>query len=203
MNDDMRDPSRRRLLRLLALAPMLIAGSRWADAAESSAKLAPTPDCGDDDEPTPYETEGPFFKPRSPLRASLIESDTRGTRLTLRGRVFSRSCRPLAGALLDFWHADDDGEYDNDGFRLRGHQFTNANGEYQLETIVPGLYTGRTRHIHVKVQAPHGRVLTSQVYFPREPRNDRDPLFRSDLVMWLREAGERRDGRFNFVLHVD
>jgi protocatechuate 3,4-dioxygenase beta subunit len=202
VNDHRLDPTRRRLLRLLALTPMLIAGSRWARAAESSATLAPTPDCGDDDEPTPEETAGPFFKPRSPLRSSLIESGTSGTRLMVRGRVFSRSCRPLAGALLDFWHADADGEYDNDGFKLRGHQFTNARGEYQLETIVPGIYTGRTRHIHVRVQAPHGRILTSQLYFPGEPRNLTDPLFRSDLVMWLREAGERRDARFNFVLHA-
>ena len=49
-----------------------------------------TPECGDDDEPTPSEAEGPFFKPRSPRRTSLIESGIVGTRLVLSGRVFSR-----------------------------------------------------------------------------------------------------------------
>src|SRR5439155_2846030 len=128
---------RRRLLRLLLAAPFapaLAAPFLGIDeAAAAEALLAatargehrtPTPECGDDDEPTPAETAGPFFKPRSPLRSSLIQSGTAGTRLTVRGRVFSRACRPLAGALLDFWHADTDGEYDNVGFKLRGHQFT-------------------------------------------------------------------------------
>src|SRR5262249_59582752 len=55
-----------------------------------------------------------------------------------------RDCRPLAGALLDFWQADDDGSYDNQGFRLRGHQFTDAQGRYLLSTIVPAAYAGRT-----------------------------------------------------------
>ena len=60
------------------------------------------------------------------------------------------------------------GNYDNVGFRLRGHQFTDAEGRYPLQTIVPGLYPGRTRHIHVKVQAPNGPILTTQLYFPNE-----------------------------------
>ena len=199
------DSARRRFLWLMALAPVLVAGARWTSAASAAKKattLEPTPDCGDDDEPTPSETEGPFFKPRSPLRASLIEPGMKGTPLIVRGRVFSRSCRPLAGALLDFWHADDDGEYDNVGFRLRGHQFTNANGEYQLETIVPGLYEPRTRHIHVKVQAPHGRVLTSQLYFPGEPRNASDGIFNSDLLVTVQSTGTPMQVTFNFVVQV-
>ncbi len=39
-------------------------------------------------------------------------------------------------------------------------------GRYTLETIVPGEYPGRTQHIHVKVQAPNGPILTTQIYFP-------------------------------------
>ncbi len=59
---------------------------------------------------------------------------------------------PLANALLDFWQCDDAGVYDTRGFKLRGNQFTDAEGRYRLDTIVPGLYPGRTRHIHVKLQ---------------------------------------------------
>ena len=69
----------------------------------------------------------------------------------------------VARALLDVWHADDRGGYDTAGFRLRGHQFTDGSGRFELETIVPGLYPGRTRHIHVKVQAPNGPILTTQL----------------------------------------
>jgi len=60
----------------------------------------------------------------------------------------------VGGALLDFWQADAAGDYDNTGFRLRGHQFSGADGRFRLATVVPGLYPGRTRHIHVKVQRP-------------------------------------------------
>ena len=97
--------------------------------------LVPTPECGDDDEPTPSMTEGPFFTPRSPLRASLIEPGMTGTRIVITGRVFARSCRPVPGALLDVWHADDAGDYDNEGYRCRGHLFADAEGRYRFETI--------------------------------------------------------------------
>ena len=214
------DASRRRFLALLVAAPAAFAagvrGLRVEDsaAAESvpaaaapgaraATRLAPTPDCDDDEEPTPAATEGPFFKPRSPLRTSLIEPGLAGPRLAVTGHVFSRACRPIPGALLDFWHADQDGEYDNAGFKLRGHQFADAEGRYRLETILPGQYGDRTRHIHVKVQAPHGRILTTQLFFPGEARNRTDFIFRPDLLMWVREANPGRDARFNFVLRVD
>ena len=151
--------------------------------------------CG---ELTAPQTEGPFFKPKSPERRSFIESGFHGEKLILTGVVFSRACKPVANALLDFWHSDDMGEYDNQGFSYRGHQFSDAEGRFRLETIVPARYPGRTRHIHVKVQAPTRRVLTTQVYFPGDPGNRRDPLFRDDLA--LRKAGG--EGRFDFVIEA-
>jgi protocatechuate 3,4-dioxygenase beta subunit len=110
--------------------------------------------------------------------------------------VLTSDCRPVRRALLDFWQADDAGQYDNQGYRLRGHQFSDAEGGWRLETVVPGLYTGRTRHIHVKVQAPDGPVLTTQLYFPGEPANDRDGLFDQALLMDV--SGDRAS--FTFVL---
>ena len=148
--------------------------------------------CGDR---TAAQTEGPFFTPKSPERISLLEKNLGGERLVLTGVVLSRTCKPVAKALLDFWQADDAGEYDNRGFRCRGHQFSDAEGRFRLETIVPAVYPGRTRHIHVKVQAPGRSVLTTQIYFPGDPANRRDPLFRDDLAM-RKVAGE---GRFDFV----
>jgi protocatechuate 3,4-dioxygenase beta subunit len=201
--------SRRDFVRLLLAAPMALAVAMrpaWAAGLtagtpdSSRAGFAPTPECGDDDEPTPAQTEGPFYTPRSPLRASLLEPGIAGTRMVVAGRVFSRDCRPLSGVLVDFWHADDGGEYDNVGFKLRGHQFTDAAGRYRLETIVPGVYTGRTRHFHVKVQAPQGRILTTQLYFPGEPRNQRDRLFRPDLLMTVKDGEGGKQARFHFVL---
>jgi len=213
-------PDRRRFLRLfVAMTAAWFAGFRFFgvdDQAAAQALLAasdpdtagahrrppaPTPDC-DDDAPTPSMTEGPFFTPHSPERTSLLEPGMPGTRMVLSGRVVSRGCTPIAGALVDFWHADDEGEYDNEGFRLRGHQFTDAQGRYRLETIVPGLYSGRTRHFHVKVQARGGRVLTTQLYFPDEASNSRDRIFRPDLLMAVRDGQRGKDARFNFVLRT-
>ena len=159
--------------------------------------LAPTPACDDGDDPTSEQTEGPFFTPDSPERTSLREDGIDGTPFLLTGTVLATDCTPLSGALLDFWHADDSGEYDNEGYRLRGHQFTDANGTYRLETIVPGLYTGRTRHIHVKVQRSGGSVLTTQLYFPDEPDNESDGIFDPALLMNVPTSGR---ARFDFVL---
>ncbi|TMH69080.1 MAG: hypothetical protein E6H57_09890, partial [Betaproteobacteria bacterium] len=137
---------------------------------------------------------GPFFKPQSPQRHAL--TDGKAT-LLVTGRVLARDCKPMANALLDFWHADEKGEYDNQGFRYRGHQFTDAEGRYRLETIVPAEYPGRARHIHVKVQPPGGRVLTTQLYFPNQQRNEADGLFRPELLMQMKT---RSVGAFDFVV---
>jgi protocatechuate 3,4-dioxygenase beta subunit len=103
----------------------------------------------------------------------------------------------VQGALVDFWQADGNGVYDNTGFRLRGHQFADAAGRYRLETVVPGLYPGRTRHFHVRVQAPNRPVLTTQLYFPGERANQRDFIFNPKLVIALRGANS---ASFDFVL---
>ena len=191
---------RRQFLRTWAVLPLALASN--GVALRAWAQAAPTPECGDGDDPTPRQMEGPFFKPRTPQRTSLLEPGINGTRLVLTGFVLSTACKPVAGALLDFWQADDHGDYDNRGYRLRGHQLSDGDGRSRLETIVPGLYPGRTRHIHVKVQAPNRPVLTTQVYFPGETRNEDDFLFRPDLLMKIRNAGGARDGRFDFVLKL-
>ncbi len=166
------------------------------DSSVAQAPLSPTPACHDGDEATLRQTEGPFFKPTSPERAELLEAGMAGQPIELVGFVLSRACKPLAGALLDFWQADDKGRYDNSGFRLRGHQFS----DYRLRSIVPGAYAGRTRHIHVKVQPRGGRVLTTQLYFPGEPQNRSDGLFRSELLMRTAKNEGWLAGRFDFVL---
>jgi protocatechuate 3,4-dioxygenase beta subunit len=197
----------------LALLGGRSAGIAFAQSTDESATpatgatpvLAPTPACGDDDdlETTQPQTEGPFFTPNSPERASLLEPGMPGTKLVVTGYVYSTDCRPVENALLEFWHCNDAGEYDNVGYSLRGHQFTDKDGRYELTTIMPGLYTGRTRHIHVKVQAPENPVLTSQLYFPDEPQNASDGIFDPSLVIDLQGEEEEKTGFFTFVLDLD
>jgi protocatechuate 3,4-dioxygenase beta subunit len=116
--------------------------------------------------------------------------------------VLSTGCAPVARALVDLWHADDAGVYDNQGYRLRGHQFTDDQGNYRFETIVPGLYPGRTRHFHVRVQAPNSPILTTQMYFPDEPENARDGIFQPELLLSVQDTTDGKEGRFDFVVAV-
>jgi protocatechuate 3,4-dioxygenase beta subunit len=122
-----------------------------------------------------------------------------GTRLQLTGQVLDSACRPIARALLDFWQADAAGAYDNSGYRLRGHEFSDTNGGFSMQTIVPGLYPGRTRHIHVKVQPPAGSTLTTQLYFPGEARNAQDSIFDAALLLQVSESSGVKLAIFTFV----
>ncbi|MBW3633168.1 MAG: intradiol ring-cleavage dioxygenase [Chloroflexi bacterium] len=169
----------------------------------ATPSLAPTPECDDDDlAATLPQTAGPFYTPESPERRSLLEPEMPGTRLVVGGYVYNTDCQPIPGALLDFWQADDAGVYDNQGYRLRGHQFADEDGGFTLETIVPGLYPGRTRHIHVMAQAQNEPVLTTQLYFPDEPANAADGIFDPALVMDVQDADDGKVAFFTFVLPV-
>jgi protocatechuate 3,4-dioxygenase beta subunit len=114
--------------------------------------------------------------------------------------VLSTACKPIAHALLDFWQADSNGNYDNSGFKLRGHQYTDNQGRFSLDTIVPGEYPGRTRHIHVKVEAPGKPELTTQLYFPGEARNDSDGIFSPQLLMQVQQTNNGQLAMFTFVI---
>ncbi len=183
----MRQTSRREFLRAAAGLSAFAAVVQSGDAAQTPP-LRPTPSCPGSAPPTERQTEGPYFKPDSPLRASLLEPAIAGTKIVVAGMVLSTTCQPVARALIDVWHADDRGGYDNAGYRL--------------ETIVPGIYVGRTRHFHVKVQAPSRPVLTTQLYFPGEAVNARDPIFSRDLVMQVSDAGSGKAVTFDFVLDL-
>lgn len=185
---------RRRLLGATLALPLASIGPVFGQP------LPLTPSCGEKPERTPSQTEGPFYTPDSPRRSSLLEPGSKTERLVLTGLVLSPHCKPVANALLDVWHCDETGEYDNKGFRYRGHVFADAQGRYNLETIVPGEYPGRTRHIHVKVQAPRGRVLTTQLYFPGEPHNGTDRIYRRELTMQVVRKGGQRDAKFDFII---
>jgi protocatechuate 3,4-dioxygenase beta subunit len=199
MSDEDRLASRRQILATGASAAIGLVLA--ADDGLSQPALAPTPACHNGEMPTRPQIEGPFFKPSTPLRGDLREPGIAGRPVELAGYVLTRSCRPVAGALVELWHADDQGEYDNKGFRLRGHLFADAKGHYAFRTIMPGLYPGRTRHFHVKVQAAaESPVLTTQLYFPDEPRNQEDDLFRPELLMQVATSDDALLARFDVVL---
>jgi protocatechuate 3,4-dioxygenase beta subunit len=204
---------------LVVLAPVACGPSAQSVATTAPATVAPlqptevatpvpTPeqasapglDCTDPAAPTASMTEGPYFTANSPERTTLLEPGMPGTKLVLSGYVLTTSCQPVAHALLDFWQANADGQYDNTGYTLRGHQYTDSAGRYQLTTVIPGLYPGRTEHIHVKVQAPGGPLLTTQLFFPGVASNDTDGIFDPTLLIAMQETGDGMLGTYNFIL---
>jgi protocatechuate 3,4-dioxygenase beta subunit len=187
-------------------------GGRGA-APHDARPLAPTPaiDDGDDDpiaaqicEPTADNIEGPYFKDGAPHRAVLAGKGDDGERLALGGRVLSTGCAPLAGVVIDLWHADAAGGYDMKSYRWRGKLTTDADGRWSVATIIPGRYLNgkryRPAHIHAMLRADGHRPLTTQLYFEGDPYNDGDPFIVESLIMALaRDAAGARAG-FDFVL---
>ena len=150
---------------------------------------------------TPEMTEGPYYVPDEAVRRNITEG-LPGTPLALRLTVVNAStCRPIAGAKVDVWHANALGVYSgvqgNTGTFMRGVQPTNAHGLALFETVYPGWYTGRTVHVHVKVHLGGNVVHTGQLFFPdsltdgvytkapystrpgRDVRNATDAIFRN------------------------
>ncbi len=109
------------------------------------------------------------------MRADITEG-LPGAPLALALQVVDADCRPLAGARVDVWHCDADGDYSGfarQGNRntrgetfLRGTQFSDGRGVVTFGTIWPGWYRGRTPHIHYMVFLDEKTVLTSQLFFP-------------------------------------
>lgn len=205
----MRPPNRQRrppgwAVALVVGAMAIVGGatllSAPATAATGRVEQPPTVAAEQELPLTPAMTEGPYFKPNSPLRSSLIEDGVTGTPILLTGQVLAQDGQPIAGAVVDLWQANANGQYDNVGYTLRGHTLTDENGWYAIETIVPGLYPGRTRHFHVKVQPPGGPVLTTQLFIPDEPANLRDRIFDPRLILDLQEDEHGLIGRFTFVV---
>jgi len=95
-----------------------------------------------------------------------------------------------------------DGSYDfSPDYRYRGHFFTDADGEFVMETIIPGVYPGRTPHIHIKVEGANTPLLTTQLYFPDHPLNPADLFYDADLevtpIEWLPSGGLVASFEFN------
>jgi protocatechuate 3,4-dioxygenase beta subunit len=152
---------------------------------------------------TPSVEEGPYYTPGSPERTNTVAKGTPGTKLVVEGQVLDRNGRPIPHAWLDFWQADGNGRYDNTGYNLRGHQYTDKSGRYHLETVRPREYSFRSPHLHAKVRASEkSPVLTIQLFFPDEKRNTADPLFEKRTVMDVKDTPGGQKATFDFVMEV-
>ena len=125
---------------------------------------------------------GPFYRPNAPIRSDLTFEGQVGTKIKLKGRVFKSDCiTPLKNALVEIWHCDVDGKYDNDSknFKQRASLLTNERGEYTFLTVLPGKYLNgalyRPAHIHYRVSEKDSKEMVSQIYFKGDPHITKDP----------------------------
>jgi protocatechuate 3,4-dioxygenase beta subunit len=178
---------------------------------------------------TPRLTEGPFYPDKLPLDTDndlLIVNDSltpaAGEVTHLTGKILDPAGTPVKNAVIEIWQVDNKGVYLNSndsGRRQRDSNFqgygrftTGSSGEYYFRTIQPVPYTGRTPHIHVRVNKGGRELLTTQIFVSGHPQNRgdgvlagiRDP-FERQLVMVDFDplkgstAGEL-SARFNIVL---
>ena len=125
---------------------------------------------------------GPFYRPNAPFKSDLTFAGLSGTRITLKGKVFKSDCTTaIKDAIIEIWHCDTEGKYDNDTkeFRHRARLKTNESGEYSFSTIIPGKYLNgklyRPSHIHYRVTHKNSKELISQIYFKGDPNITNDP----------------------------
>ncbi|MBG6291792.1 catechol 1,2-dioxygenase, partial [Pseudomonas nitroreducens] len=97
---------------------------------------------------TPRTIEGPLYVAGAPLsegEARMDDGKDAGTVMFLSGRVFDLDGKPLAGAVVDLWHANTKGTYSyfdstQSEYNLRRRIVTDAEGRYQARSIVPSGY---------------------------------------------------------------
>jgi protocatechuate 3,4-dioxygenase beta subunit len=138
--------------------------------------------------PTSSDILGPFFSEGAPQTNLLIPEDYQGARLFLSGRILSDDCvTPINEAVLNFWQANENGEYDNEGFNFRAKILSDLTGNYSLDTIIPGKYENgsvfRPAHIHLKVQAEGFNELVTQIYFQGDIDISADPWASSESAL--------------------
>ncbi|MFZ4515116.1 MAG: hypothetical protein ACOYN3_02300 [Acidimicrobiia bacterium] len=150
--------------------------------------------------PTVALAEGPYYKANPPQRTQLRTDETPGIPLQLLVAVVDTECQPISNARVDTWHADGTGNYDNSGYKLRGYTFTNDSGQATFATVIPGLYPGRTEHVHLKVTPPRGATLTTQLFVPGVPQNDRDGIYRKANEMTMTGTNANQSGTYTVVL---
>ena len=155
---------------------------------------------------TPHVEMGPFYPRMKPLDTdadlTVFAGKTgraQGKVVHLSGRVLNHRGEPVSGAKIEIWQANTHGRYANvsdpnpapldPNFQGYGVQMTDNEGRYRFKTIKPGAYptgpnTMRPPHIHFEISGKANQ-LTTQMFFPGEPLNEKDFLFQ--------ELGKERD----------
>jgi protocatechuate 3,4-dioxygenase beta subunit len=199
------------LLGVSAIAPIIIACKSSdvepaIDPATGGVTGSTNGSSASDCKVTPTETAGPYpTKVPTNYVIKDIRSDRTGVQMTMNIVVknSNNSCNALAGALVDVWHCDKDGNYSQYGNSssvnfLRGRQTTDANGNTGFSTIFPGWYPGRAPHIHVHIFNASGKsLLITQIAFPKAVCDVVYGTATNFYTKGLQDTTNERDGIFS------
>ncbi len=166
--------NRRYFLKKLGLGSLFVGALPFLNLSALGNVLKKKPLC----DATTFDAygQGPFYTANAPqISNNLLASTSEpGDRIIISGKVYTNDCvTPIPNTLIDVWHADDQGNYDNVGYNLRGILYSDANGYYMCESIWPGKYPlsstqNRPSHIHLKASATGYSDLTTQLYFEND-----------------------------------
>lgn len=162
--------SRRQFLRNTALTTLSV--GLLPSIVKSNTSLQPQSKTACNPTTLDYYGQGPFYTANAPaiVNNQFASPTEPGTRLILSGIVQTLDCSSvIPNTLIDVWHANNAGAYDNVGFNLRGITYSNSQGFYLFETVLPGKYLNGTKyrpsHIHFRVTPPSFPTMITQLYF--------------------------------------
>jgi protocatechuate 3,4-dioxygenase, alpha subunit len=165
------------------------------------------------------QTVGPFFH-NALIRGGeniMVNDQTRGTRIWLRGRVLDGNAQPVPDAMLELWQADSLGRFNHESDAERaqadphfvgfGRSPTDANGAYWFSTIKPGPRDGAL-HINLRLFMRGLLIhLVTRIYFSDEANdaalNFLEPARRSTLIATREDAADGLTYRFDIHLQGD
>src|SRR4029078_7853053 len=166
------------------------------------------------DTPTTTDILGPFYRPGAPLRTSLRLSNSNGTPIVLKGKIFREDGKTaINDAFVEIWHCDENQVYDNtsDEYKYRGGQRTKADGKYEFKSILPVPYKAvpdneaswRPAHIHMRVSVAGQQDLVTQIYFKNCKYVDTDKWASApQAVNRVLTIGKNNSGESEIVFNV-
>jgi len=126
--------------------------------------------------PTPMDQLGPFYKRLAPDGNMMRQPGDPGMPLEVDGVIYSTRGEVIPTARLEIWQTSHIGLYDLEGYRYRAILSANAQGAYNISSVIPGHYPARLcQHVHYLVTAPGFKPLTTQLYFATDPVFEGNP----------------------------
>jgi catechol 1,2-dioxygenase len=168
------------------------------------------------EDPTTTDILGPFYRPGAPFRTNLVQSGTKGEILHFSGTIFGKDGKtPLKNALMEIWHCNENGVYDNtsDDYIYRASWNTSEDGKYHFKTILPVPYRAgptltRPAHIHMRISGTGMQDLVTQIYFKgdnhlKEDMSSSDPRSLHRILDTTMNDKKEKTVTFDIVLQQE